>query len=84
MLFIEYTKYDTKKAINVAMCHTIEVQKSQTSSRSAFSIKLTYPGGSDFIDFKTEEQLNKAFDSLMKAIQDSDTRKWTLLTFDHQ
>ena len=82
MLFVEYAKYGDKKSINLAMCYEIEVAKNQTSSHGYFAIKLKYPGGSAAIEFKTEEHLDKAFESLMNALRDSETRHWKVPDFD--
>ena len=82
MLFIEYTENDTQMALNVALCHHIEVYKHETGSISTFCIKFHHQKGQLNISFKTEEHLDKAFESLMKAIQDPETRHWGVPTED--
>lgn len=82
MFFVEYTEYDTKKAINVALCYEIETYKHQTSSHGTFCIKLQHPKGEANISFKTEEHLDAAFKSLMTAIQESETCYWKVPGFE--
>ncbi|MDE0634764.1 MAG: hypothetical protein OXI43_02770 [Candidatus Poribacteria bacterium] len=86
MFFVEYIEDDGKKAVNLAMCRSIETHKHETSSQSDFSLKIEFSSNARMpsvsIDFKTEEELDNAFESLMKAIQESETRHWKAPTFD--
>ena len=87
MFFIEYTEYDIKKVINIAMCHSIETHKDQRSSnRDVFSLKIEYSSNarnpSVTIDFKTEGQLDEVFEGLMDAIQNNETRYWKVPTYE--
>lgn len=70
MLFVEYTESGTQKAINIALCYEIEKITHETDSDSSFYLQLSVPNGKGVIEFKTEEQLNSAFESLMHAIQE--------------
>ena len=84
MFYVEYTEYGIKKSVNIAVCHSIEVNKSQTGQRGRdiFNITLQTPKDPVRINFQTEEQLDKAFESLMDAIQNNQTRHWKVPTFD--
>lgn len=82
MFFIEYTEGRERKALNLAHCRTIETIRHQTSSRDTFSLKIELSSdhrtSTVTFDFKTEEQLDKAFDSLMTTIQESETYYWKI------
>lgn len=84
MFLLEYTEYETKKVINIAMCHSIETIKHQTSSRNTFSLKIEFGSNSRTptvtIDFQSEEQLDKAFEDLIEAIQESDSNHVKILS----
>ncbi len=71
MFYVEYTEYDQRKALNLAMCQTIETQVSHTGGRkSTYALIIQHEKlGKKVINFKTEEELLSTFDDLMNALK---------------
>lgn len=71
MFFVEYTEHDERKALNLAMCQTIETKMEHRSNDSTFSIIIKHERyNSMCINFDTEEELLETFDSLMNAVKE--------------
>ena len=71
MFFVEYVENRERKALNLAMCQTIETQVTHRSSESSFIIKVKHKEFSQLtIEFETEEELLATFDSLMNAVKE--------------
>ena len=70
MFFVEYTENNERKALNLAMCQTIETQVNRTSAKSSYCLFIRHQQyGNKAIEFETEEELLSTFDSLMNAIK---------------
>ncbi|MYF98771.1 hypothetical protein F4212_06485 [Candidatus Poribacteria bacterium] len=70
MFFVEYTEHDDRKALNLAMCQTIETYVYETGSRNEYALYIYHEKfGKQTIEFKSKEELFSTFDSLMDAIK---------------
>ena len=70
MFYVEYIENGKRKALNLAMCQTIETQVTRTSAKSSYVLSIHYPGfGKKAIEFKTEKELLSTFDDLMNAVK---------------
>ena len=67
MFFVEYTaKNGQKKAFNLKDCHTIEISK---KTDGTYTLKLHHEYKNEAIGFESEEDANRAFETLMIAIK---------------
>ena len=67
MFFVEYTaKNGQKKAVNLKDCHTIEISK---KTDGTYTLKLYHEFKTEAIGFESEEDANRAFETLMIAIK---------------
>ncbi len=70
MFFVEYTEHNQRKALNLAMCQTIETQVTHRSAESSYVLLIHHREfGKKGIEFKTEEELLSTFDDLMNAVK---------------
>ena len=70
MFYVEYTENNQRKALNLALCQTIETQVQHTSAKSTYALLIYHREfGKKVIDFKTEEELLSTFDDLMNAVK---------------
>lgn len=70
MFFIEYTEHNQRKALNLAMCQTIETHVYETSSKSEFALYIHHEKfGKKVIEFESKEELFSYFDTLIDAIK---------------
>ena len=70
MFYVEYIENEERKALNLAMCRTIETQVTRTSSNSSYALVINHQEfGKKVIEFKTEEELLSTFDNLMNAVK---------------
>lgn len=70
MFYVEYTENDERKALNLAMCQTIETHVHETSGRNTYAIHIQHESyGKKSIEFETKEELMSTFNDLMDALK---------------
>lgn len=70
MFFVEYVENGEKKALNLAMCQTIETHVTRTSGRQHYVLYIHHREfGKKAIEFETEKELLSTFDDLMNAVK---------------
>ena len=71
MFYVEYIEHGERKALNLAMCQSLETRVTRTSSKSSFAIIVKHKEFSQLsIEFETEKELLTTFDSLMNAVKE--------------
>lgn len=78
MFFVEYTENNEKKALNLAMCKTIEMSINELASpsKSTYSIIITHENSnSTRIKCESKDTVISTFNSLIDAVKACQTMK---------
>lgn len=85
MLFVEYIQPENreKKAIDVKKCSSFFTKKTYGEKADYFDLIFFYVDRDPVhVHFKTEELIDKAFDTIMEAIQNNKTHCKIILSDD--